>query len=294
MFGRRRPVPPDPALLARVIGDAEVDLGTYSLGAVALVGAGSIERPVRDRRLQRFGWPDDQTRDDALRSGLGQLIADGTLERPATASLEDICADGLNGKLTLHGPLATVCDLSYWIRRRRERFSLTVSMSASDGLQDVRLPDGTRVPTTETCFGLPLSKHDLPFLVERLDNLAGTFTYTLRTARREFQRMEDFLFSEVTTPGERLQVSALMTFQTGTWPAMGLISQHEYHREHGDDAVACQVRGFAPSLAEGMHEAHRFSMRVPHGELAGRLTASFYSGAKIQVVPADPTPGTAR
>lgn len=218
MLGRRRPSQPDPALLARVSDDAEVDLGTYPEDVLAVTGAYPARRTL-DRKQDHpspFRRLDTHARQAAMQAALDRLIAEGTLNLPPGSSLERVVTDGLDGKLAVNGPLADLYQLAFWIHRKGFRAGLIVVMDASDGLQGVPVPAGVPAPGLENCFGLtPAGSEDLSaLLVERVDNKTSTRTYTLRTPRREFARMAAFLFAGLRTPGEAV-VAAKMQFRIG-------------------------------------------------------------------------------
>jgi len=237
MLGRR-PRRPDPALLARVSDATEVDLGTYPEDMLAVVGAyparhGLDRRPDGRSAFRRL---DSQARKAAMKSALDRLVAAGTLDLPAAASLEKVVADGLDGKLAINGPLADLYDLAFWFHRRGIEAAIIVSTATSNGLREVQMPAGVPAAGLETCFGLaPAGNTDgWLLLAERPDNQAGTRSYTLRTVRLQFTWLAAFLFADVTTEGEGLSGAVSMTFRFGQ---ASLKESADFIRNHGEDVV---------------------------------------------------------
>lgn len=241
MFGRRRPLKPDPQLLARVSDATEVDLGTYPDAALAVVGAYPARHGLDHEADAKsaFRRLDSQARKAAMQSALDQLIAQGTLTVPAGASLEKVVTDGLDGKLELDDPLGHLYELSYWLHRRGFQAHLILSMFTSDGLKGVPMPDRVCGPGIDRCFALPSSgKREMSvLLVERPDREAGTHSYTLRTVRDEFTRLAAFLFADVGTEEDRLLAATIMSFRIG--PA-SLKVETDFFRSRGEDMVHCQ------------------------------------------------------
>jgi hypothetical protein len=242
MFSRRRPLKPDPQLLARVSEANEVDLGTYPDAALAVVGAYPARHGLdhQEDGKSAFRRLDSQARKAAMQSALDQLIAQGTLTVPAGASLEKVVTDGLDGKLELDDPLGHLYELSYWLHRRGFQAHLILGMFTSDGLKGVPMPEGVCAPGVERCFALPPSgnKEMTILLVERPDNEAGTHSYTLRTVRAELARLAAFVFADVTTEDERLLATTIMSFRIG--PASMKVDA-DFFRKHGEDMAHCQM-----------------------------------------------------
>jgi len=242
MFGRRRPLKPDPQLLARVSDAAEVDLGTYPDAALAVVGAYPARHGLDHAPDSKSGFRrlDTQARKAAMQSALDQLVAQGTLTVPAGTNLEKVVTDGLDGKLELDDPLGHLYELSYWLHRRGFQAHLILSMFTSDGLKGVPMPDGVCAPGVDRCFALPSpDKQGMSvLLVERPDNEAGTHSYTLRTVRAEFTRLAAFLFADVGTEEDRLLAATIMSFRIG--PA-SLKVDADFFRKHDEDMVHCQT-----------------------------------------------------
>lgn len=272
----RKPVQPDPVLLAQVSDDVEVDLGTYPEAAVAVVGAyprtGSLDQSP-DEVASPFRRLDSQARAAAMQSALDMLIADGTLNLSAGAGLESVVADGLHGRLAVSGPMARLYDLSCWLRLR-VRAEVIVTMQTTGGLQGVQMPDGICDPGSESCFALKPPRDQRRdrhvFLVERRDRQAGLLSYTLRTVRREFTRMAGFLFADVTTPGQALVAGAHMKFQIG--PTTVYLTC-KLVRKHGEDTAAVQVT--AASQGAFSRPGSSGSGRLTYDQAADGLTAQF-------------------
>jgi hypothetical protein len=86
MFGHRSPIPPDPAMLARVSDDVtEVSFGTYPEAALAVLGVNPAHGPPRkpsSEAASPFDQLDGPARDAAMQAALNQLIAAGKVQFP--------------------------------------------------------------------------------------------------------------------------------------------------------------------------------------------------------------------
>jgi hypothetical protein len=276
MFGRRRPPRPDPALLGRVSDAAEVDLGTYPEDALAVVGA-YLARGSLDHRLDgasSFRRLDGNARKAAMQAALDWLIADGTLNLPADVALESVVADGLDGKLPVMGPMANLCNLSFWFHRHGFQSGMVVSMTTTEGLQGVQMPYGAGAPGLETCLALPpLDGGQVSvLLVERSDNQASTRSYALRTVRQEFTRMAAFLFADVITPGEALRAEADERFRFGQ---RSLQVENEFVRTEGEDVAVGRVVVHAQ---KSKAKEPRY-IKVSSSDLINLMTERFVSAA---------------
>lgn len=278
MFGHRSPVPPDPELLDRVSGDEELDLGSYPEAALAVLGIdprhGSPGKRPTDY-ASPFSRLSSPAREAAMRAELDRLIAEGTVQLPAGSSTQLAIRHGLHGRLKLSGQLGTLGQLAYWCRRHRPRIKLVVTFEASDGLRDVPVPGGLRLPAVDTCYCLP--RHRTLILTERADNLAGTVTYTLRTVAQEFKLVDNFLFADVTKPGDSLMARAEMVFRStiyGGIPAGAVAMQLTFRRDHGEHAAASAFSGASASVA-GVRPTEPRTGTYPHGRVALALMNSF-------------------
>jgi hypothetical protein len=276
MFGRRRPQGPDPALLARVSDTTDVDLGTFPEDALAVVGAYPARRALDQRpdSPSSFRRLDSQARKASMQSALDRLIAEQALTVRAGARLQDVVADGLDGKLEVNGPLADLYRLSLWFHNQGLRAGLIINLYTSDGLHDVQLPDGVPARGLETCFGLPPSGDGDTevLLVERPDYEASTRSYTLRTVRREFSRMADFLFADVTREGEALLASVLISFRFGQ---ATLKVDADFFRKHGDDAAHGRLTTQAQGTRRKQEEREPTFIKVPFSDLPDTMTTYF-------------------
>lgn len=279
MFGRR-PAKPDPALLARASDTTDVDLGTYPEDVLAVTGAyparhGLDRKPDGQSSFRRL---DSQARKAAMQAALDRLIAEGTLNAPAGARLEDVVAGGLDGKLDINGPLADLYRLSFWFHRKGFRSSVIVNLHTSGGLKDVQLPGGVPAPGLETCFGLPpAGDGDLYLLLaERPDNDAGTRCYALRTVRREFSRIAAFLFADVTRAGEALLASTITSFRFGQ---AALKIEADFVRQHGDDEATGRIVMDTSGTRRRRKQPEPMFVKAPAGQFADVLTRQFVSTA---------------
>jgi hypothetical protein len=274
MLGRRRPRPPDPALLARVSDTTEVDLGTYPEDVLAVTGAYPARRTL-DRKPDHpspFRRLDTRARQAAMQSALDRLIAEGTLNLPPGSSLEHVVADGLDGKLAVSGPLADLYQLAFWIHRKGFRAGMIVIMDASDDSPGAATP----ARGLENCFGLtPAANEDGPvLLVERVDNETGTRTYTLRTPRGEFTRLAAFLFAGTPPPGEALVVTK-MQFRIGQ---ATLRVDADFLRK-GTEAEAHGRMTLRTEGSRRKKQPEPTFVKVPSGALVELLTTQFASTA---------------
>lgn len=280
MFGRRRPAKPDSVLLARVSDATEVVLGTYPEDALAVVGAYPARHSLDHRpdSASSFRRLDGQARQAAMQAALDRLVAERTLNVPASRSLKDVVADGLNGKLEVSGPLADQYLLADWFHRSGFRAGLIVDLMTSEGLRGVRMPDGVAAAGLETCFGLSPSGggNVSVLLVERPDNQAGTRSYTLRTVRAEFTRMAAYLFADVTRNGEALLASARMSFRFG--PAT-LQVETDFFRQHGDDAARGRITTHSRRAGRRRQLREPAYIKVPFSDVPDVLTKYFVSAA---------------
>ena len=285
MFGHRSPVPPDPALLARVGNDdVEVDLGTYPEAAMAAVGVnpthGSPDKPPGDK-ASPFSQLDGPARDAAMQAALDQLIAEEMVQLPANAHLHQVIDDGLHGRLKLSEPLATLHELAYWCHCRRLRFMMGVSIGVAHWADGQ--PGEIRVLDDETCFGIP--GHIDHVLVKRIDRQTGTAAYALRTVRREFVRVEDLLFSDVATPQESLVAKLQLLFVSK--PALSvarqmLTEQLVINRDHGKDYAVGSFEITGVSVA-GKQQRKPELVPLARGQLADTLTKNFAAvAAKVK------------
>ena len=140
MFGKKTAPKPDAALLARVSDSSEVDLGTYPEDALAVTGAyparGALDpRPDGPSAFRRL---DSEARKAAMQAALDRLVADGTLNMPPGASLKDVVADGLDGKLAVMGPMADLYRLACWFHRRGFQSGMVMFMETTDGFDPER------------------------------------------------------------------------------------------------------------------------------------------------------------
>lgn len=275
MFRRGRPPKPDPALLGRVSENTEVDLGTYPEDALAVVGAypatGGIDHradgPSSFRRL------DSQSRRAAMQAALDRLIAEGTLNVPAGASLESVVTDGLDGKLPVLGPMADLYRLSFWFHRRGFQSSMIVNM-AQDGMDRVQMPYGVSPPGLEIAHTVPPPDGGevSVLLVERPDDEASTRSYTLRTPRQEFTRMAAFLFADVITEGEKLGAAASMRFRFGQAVAK---VETNFIRKAGDDQAFGRMATEVPTKNKKQKQKEPSYIKVSATELVDLLTKYF-------------------
>ena len=272
MFGHRPPKP-DPALLARVSDAAEVDLGTYPEDALAVIGAyparGGLDHKAEG--VSAFRRLDGQARKAAMQSALDRLIADGTLNLPPGPSLEDVVADGLDGKLEINGPIADLYRLSFWFHRRGFESSAIVNMMTTDEMAGVQMPYGVSPPGLELCFGVPPPDGGTVsvLLVERPDNEAGTRSYTLRTPRQEFTRMAAFLFADVLKDSEALRADAILRFRFG--PA-SLKVESNFIRKAGEESAYGRMTMEAPRKKKQQEPTF---VKVSATELVDVLTKYF-------------------
>lgn len=275
MFGRK-PRGPDAELLARVSDASEVDLGTYPEDVLAVTGAyparGALD--IRPGGPSAFRRLDGQSRKAVMQAALDRLVADGTLNVPAGSSLRDVVADGIDGKLAVMGPLAGLCRLSFWFRRRGFQSGMVVSMTTTGGLRGAAMPPGVPAPGVETCLAVqpPHGGQTPVLLVERPDYDAGTRSYTLRTVRQEFTRMASFLFAGVDTPGEALRAEADQRYRFGQ---RTLQIQNQFVRGDGEDAAIGRViiHGRRPKDQEPRY------IKVSQSELIDLMTSRFISAA---------------
>jgi hypothetical protein len=288
MFGHRSPIPPDPAMLARVSDDVtEVSFGTYPEAALAVLGVNPAHGPPRkpsSEAASPFDQLDGPARDAAMQAALNQLIAAGTVQFPTDASLQQAVEDGLHGRLRLSEPLATLHELAYWCHRRRLRFLMGISGGVGHWAPEREELTDLRLLLQDTCFGLP--GHMEHLLVERTDHQADTSTYTLRTVRREFLQLQEFLFSDITTPEVSAMVKVELVFFSKPRLAIsqiGLSEQFMVVREHGqDNGIAMfEVTG---TSATGVRTKKKPKL-IPVGSLtlADTLTRNFTAvAAKIR------------
>jgi hypothetical protein len=274
MFGRK-PAMPDPALLTQVSDATEVDLGTYPEDALAVVGAYPARHGL-DRRpdgASSFRRLDAAARKAAMQAALDRLIAEGTLSRPPGVSLEKVVADGLDGKLAVNGPLASLYDLAFWIHRNGFQAGIIVNLWVSDGLKGVPMPAGVMAPGLETCFALPPARGESirVLLVERPDNQAGTRSYTLRTVRQEFSRVAGFLFAGVTRDEDVLGAIVSMSFRFGQ---VALKVETDFARQHGEDEAIAKIAYETQSRRQKKQEEPSF-FTVSPGSLADVMTDQF-------------------
>jgi len=211
LFGRR-PAKPDPALLARVSEAADVELGSYSEAVLAVTGAyparGELD-PRPDDKLSAFRRLDAASRQAAMRAALDQLIGDGTLGLPAGQDLEDVVADGLDGKLPLTGDLGDLYRLALWYHRHGFLNGMVVSLA----LPDSAPPPGYAI---ESCYAVPADDRDQHLLlVERVEPDAGIRRYALRTLRRQVTGMTAFLFPGAMGEEQARRVDVYMNFRFG-------------------------------------------------------------------------------
>lgn len=286
MFGHRSPVPPDPALLARVGDDAEIDLGTYPGAALAVLGVNPMHGSPHKRPgdgASPFGRLDDPARDAAMQAALDQLIVAGTVRFPAGVPLRQAVEDGLHGRLELSEPLATLHELAYWCHRRRMRFLMGITAGVGHWAPDQEELTGLRLMVEETCYGLP--EHMDHLLVEREDHQADANTYTLRTVRREFLQLEEFLFSDITTPELSAMVKVQLLFVGKPPLAVGKIALNEQFmivRDHGKQHGLAAFEAVAVG-GTGKRPGKQKLLPVARGTLANTLTKNFAAvAAKVR------------
>ena len=274
MFGRRPPKP-DPALLARVTGDAEVDLGSYAEAALAVTGAyparGSLDH--RDQDASSFRCLDSQSRQAAMQAALDRLTADGTIQVPAGPRLESVVADGLDGKLAVTGLLADLYQLCFYFHRRGYSSGMVIDMSPGKDTAVAQLPPGVPPPGLESCFAVPSDNadEDMILLVERPDREAGTRGYTLRTLRREFTRLAAFLFADVITGEQALQAEVNLWFRFGQ---NSLRVENKFIRKAGEDVAYGQMKMQGPRKKQ----EPRY-VKVSAADLTDMMTKYFVSAS---------------
>lgn len=242
MFGKKTAPKPDAALLARVSDTSDVDLGTYPEDALAVTGAypvraGLDPRPEGGSAFRRL---DGESRKAAMQAALDRLIADGTLNLPPGPDLKSVVTDGLDGKLTVMGPMADLYRLAFWFHRRGFQSGMVMFMETTEGLRDTVMPPGVPGPGAETCLAVPPPDggDSSVLLVERNNIEAGTRCYTLRTVRAQFIRMAAFLFADVLTPGEALRVRVEQQYRFGQ---KSLKIENEFVHNEGEDAAIGRV-----------------------------------------------------
>jgi hypothetical protein len=247
MFGRR-PARPDPALLARVSDDHDVDLGSYAEAALAVTGAypargGLDPRPQGTSSFRRL---DGAARRAAMQAALDRMTGDGTLTLAPGEELKDVVAAGLDGKLALAGQLGDLYRLCFWFRRRGLLSGMVVSMAVSDSVQGAAMqrevpparPDAAPPPGAENCYAVPSDNRDDVLLVERPDDEAGTRRYALRTLRGELGRMAEFLFAGPVPEGQARRADADMWFR---FRQRTLKVENGFIRPGGEDVVMGRI-----------------------------------------------------
>ena len=277
IFGRRESTP-DPLLLAQVSPDHEVSLGTYSEAVLAVTGADVLERFTRFPGSPRsFADLDDHDRRAAMQAELDRLIAEGTVDLRTGSAAKAAAAAARAGKLPVTGPLGDLCRLVQSLRRVRS--IVTVELRVS-GLEPTDLPPGVPPPGIEVGYWVPFdATKPVIFLVERVDLMAGTRAFTLRTARAQFTRIASFIFCDRVSalPGLSLQADVAMSFRLKIG---GMIGTDQIARRQGEDSAVViinetRIDPFNSATSPGKES--RFSQ----DELASLLNKQFMNVAAI-------------
>jgi len=156
---------------------------------------------------------------------------------------------------------------------------MAVRFEASDGLANVPMPGGLRLPVAEICYGLP--GHRSYFLVARADHHTGTITYTLCTALQVFRRVEEFLFADITTSGESLVATVEMAFTHTVYGlSAGMVAVSlGFRRDHGEQTVVSEFNGLSASMA-GLQPTESRSKTFPRRGVSLVLVKCFTACAQ--------------